>query len=395
MEQSERIEAYHFLKNVIGKYCVDETKESIVPFKFLKEELLIRHLAVSPGAGIQVRRDSMEVYLWNDILQLDSDKEKSKLKTKKLEKIITGQDEQYHNPANDLNYVCLEDCFDIKLNKEAAENSVLLQQSKEGKQALLECTGWIPYLLLDMIEKQVAWNLRECWKSAKEVAFEESKEKYRKECYRDALYGIALQEIFLTELLYNEAHQLSDNIVNNPIDCFELKQYMEQNKGVKKDEATILAYVNQIFEETDEVKHMADRMLVLTILAVEFSIKTAGELQLIMLIEALQTGALESVDLNTLIQNLDETSFDIFQAGNRARKVLYEKEAEYVKEIFFPYLNRLKGNKKEIFKEAVKTYFELALRETPENRQKLWDARIKLAAPMMLYYYGDEQKSEV
>ncbi len=176
---------------------MDETKESIVPFKFLKEELLIRHLTVSPGAGIQIRRDSMEAYLWNDILQLDSDKEKSKIKTKKLEKIIIGKDEQYHNPDKDLNYGCLEDCFDI------------------------------------------------------------------------------------------------------------------------------------------------------------------------------------------------------FQAENRARKALYEKEAEYVKEIFLPYLNCLKRNKKEIFKEAVKTYFELALRETPENRQKLWDARINLAAPMWLYYYGDEQKSEV
>lgn len=393
MNEMERKDKFHFLMDIIEKNITDESKRdpNTGTFSFLQDNLYMRHIPITPSKS--VRPEQLKTFLALQVLHIYPVNNNSKITYRTIQKYLDGESNQSYVYQFEL----LDECFDVEKNREAvAQNSFLINKEFDDVEQKVRSDVWIPYILVQQIEKTAAQKLLEYWNlcdrnwkmkmpSLKEGEDKENQNEEAKEIvYRELLMAIALQEIFERECFFEYAMRsieagnqnlevLKGTTTRFDNDCQRVKG------GEKSAEDALKEDIYQLNADLDKISEDIDIINTFLMLFLEHIVGLYAHVELVMMLENINIQSESGKRMKKYYENLHGKNMNYPFFRNKNKSKYYKQMQEFVENALIRYIVQSGCGD---YHKAVVDYFKLIAQKGNKYSKKMWETKCTIARPL-------------
>lgn len=382
-------------------------------FSFLGENYYVRDAVVS-SFDTTTSITGLKMYLAMNVLEMHAKGNASKISYNQLRELVQGISKKKYG----INYSVLDQCMNIKKNKEAICEKLYsafeIKAAEKFVEHIEKADELFPYLFMDKL-RSVAWSkLRDFFKLCEQNVCSECSKKSM--VYFQFIQAVALYEIFYFDLIQEPAEdymekeirmfgEAVEEIKELAIELNEDNTSLENVLTVQK----AMQSFNDRWNEKgmEEFEHNTYCMGVYQLLKEEFGISLNAMCYLLMIFEAMQVCTYEMRGLKHLSLKIKENLWDIYDRdleilikSNRKRLARHRNVNERIegllKHRYTEYMKEHKelfekGNEKEFKEEdAIYTFMtELCKSKTEQNKKIFRGLEIILGYPI----YHEQKRS--
>lgn len=412
--KEERIDFFEKIMKILDEAKgVPNTEHG--PFSFLWENSYVREAVVS-SCKTKTSMKGLKLYLAMDVLEMHAKENASRIAYDQLRELVQGISKKKYG----VNYTVLDQCMDIKKNKEAICEklySAFETEAAEKSVEYIEKTDELfPYFFMDKL-RSAAWSkLRDFFKLCEQNVCSECSKKSM--VYFQFIQAVALYEIFYIRLIQEPAEDYMEKEIRMFSEAVE--EIKELSIELNEDNTSLenvltvqkaMQSFNDRWNEKgmEEFEHNTYCIEVYQLLREEFGISLNAMCYLLMIFEAMQVCTYEMRGLKHLSLKIKENLWDIYDRdleilikANRKRLPRYKNVNKRIEELlkhrYTEYMKEHKelfekGNEKEFKEEdAIYTFMtELCKSKTEQNKDIFRGLEIILGYPI---YHESVGKNE-
>lgn len=388
----ERNEKFRLLMDIIDAYSEEsgERDTNSGTFSFLREGMYMRHIPITPRKS--VRPEQLKSFLALNVLQIYRPNTASNITYLTIQRYLDGQNDSSYS----YNFDLLDECFDMVSNREcAARNSYLINDMQDGPENTAKCDAWIPYILIQQIEKTASQKLLDYWELCdknweKKKYFKNSDEEktmddLKQESYREILMAVALQEVFVKACFFDTAMKViaegREQAKSLGSSSKEVDIYLQRVKNGEEVGEELLDRAKQVQNNILNISGYVDIIIAYVFLTIEFLMGVYAHVELVMMLETMNVGSESGERMKKYYETFQSRNMDYPFWKNKNKSKYYRQMEEEVEKILISYIIK---NGCGDYHKAVVNYFKLIAQKDKRDSRKLWETKCIIARPLLI-----------